>query len=323
MALASALSASTEHQQDAYEALLRRCKELEPIVTAVAYPCEQTALTGAVEAAEAHLISPILVGPREKIRNIASQAMINIDPYPIEDVPDARSAAVRAVELIRAARAEVLMKGSLHTDELLGAVVSSATGLRTGKRISHAFVMSVPTYHKPLIITDAAINIAPELEDKRDICQNAIDLAHSLGRTIPKVAILAAVETINPKMPATIDAAALCKMADRGQITGAILDGPLAMDNAISAEAAKTKGINSPVAGDPDILLAPDLEAGNILAKQLTFLANALAAGIVLGARVPIILTSRADSVRVRMASCGVAVLAAHARRTGQDGAKV
>jgi phosphotransacetylase len=307
-----------EKRRDAYEALLERCNPLEPIVTVVAYPCEQTALTGAVEAAEARLISPILVGPRQKIREVAKQARLNIEPYPIEDALDAHKAAARAVELIREARGEVLMKGSLHTDELLGAIVSSATGLRTAKRISHAFVMSVPTYHKPLIITDAAINIAPTLEDKRDICQNAIDLAHSLGKDTPKVAILAAVETVTTKMPATIDAAALCKMADRGQITGALLDGPLAMDNAINLEAAKTKGIESPVAGDADILLAPDLEAGNILAKLLTFLAKADAAGLVLGARVPIILTSRADNVRARMASCAVAVLAAHARRTGK-----
>jgi phosphate acetyltransferase/phosphate butyryltransferase len=308
---------STQGGHDAYENLLRRCKEVEPVVTAVAYPCEQTALAGAIEAAEAKLISPILVGPRERIREIARLAKINIEPYPIEDVAEPRAAAAKAVELIRGARAEVLMKGSLHTDDLLGAVVSSATGLRTGKRISHAFVMSVPTYPKPFIITDAAINIAPELADKRDICQNAIDLAHSLGKTDPKVAILAAVETVHPKMQATIDAACLCKMADRGQITGAQLDGPLAFDNAISAEAAKTKGIASAVAGDADILLAPDLEAGNMLAKSLSFLAHADAAGIVLGARVPIILTSRADSVRARMASCGVAVLVAHARRTG------
>jgi phosphate acetyltransferase/phosphate butyryltransferase len=280
-------------------------------------------LTGAVEAAEAGLITPILVGPQKKIREVAREAGLNIDPYPIEDVPDSRAAAAKAVELVRAARAEMLMKGSLHTDELLAAVVASATGLRTGRRISHAFVMSVPTYPKPLIITDAAINIAPELDDKRDICQNAIDLAHSLGKATPKVAILAAVETVTTKMPATIDAAALCKMADRGQITGALLDGPLGLDNAISPEAAKTKGISSPVAGDADILLAPDLEAGNMLAKELTFLANADAAGIVLGARVPIILTSRADGVRVRIASCAVAVLVAHARRTGQPGSEL
>jgi phosphate acetyltransferase/phosphate butyryltransferase len=303
---------------DAYEALLGRCQALEPIVAAVAYPCETTALTGAVEAAEARLIAPILVGPRQKIGEVAKEAGLNIEPYPIEDVGDAHAAAAKAVELIRLARAEALVKGSLHTDELMGAVVSSATGLRTGRRISHVFVMSVPTYHKALIVTDAAINIAPTLEDKRDICQNAIDLARSLGRTMPKVAILSAVETVTEKIPSTIDAAALCKMADRGQITGGILDGPLALDNAISPEAAKTKGITSPVAGDADILVAPDLEAGNILAKQLTFLANADAAGLVLGARVPIILTSRADKVRTRLASCGVALLFAHARRSGQ-----
>ncbi len=250
----------------------------------MAYPCEQTALTGVIEAAEARLIAPILVGPRQKICEVAREAGLNLDPYPIEDVPDAHAAAAKAVELVRSARAEALMKGSLHTDELMSAVVSSATGLRTGRRISHAFVMSVPTYPKPLVVTDAAINIAPTLEDKRDICQNAIDLAHSLGRPMPKVAILSAVETVTTKIPSTIDAAALCKMADRGQITGALLDGPLAMDNAISLEAAKTKGIASPVAGDADILVAPDLEAGNILAKLLTFLANADAAGLVLGA---------------------------------------
>ncbi|HEX3358542.1 MAG TPA: bifunctional enoyl-CoA hydratase/phosphate acetyltransferase, partial [Tepidisphaeraceae bacterium] len=243
-----------------------------------------------------------------------------IEPYPIEDVAEGRAAAAKAVEFIRAARAEVLMKGSLHTDDLLSAVVPSATGLRSGRRISHAFVMSVPTYPKPLIITDGAINIAPGLDEKRDICQNAIDLARSLGRENPKVAILSAVETVTTKIPSTIDAAALCKMADRGQITGGILDGPLAMDNAINLDAAKTKGIASLVAGDPDILIAPDLESGNILAKLLTFLANADAAGIVLGARVPIILTSRADSVRARMASCGVALLVAHARRTSPGG---
>ncbi len=307
-----------EGRRDAYEKLLERCRDLAPVITAVAYPCEHAALAGPVEAAEAGLISPILVGPREKIRRVAEEAGLNIKPYPIEDVPESQVAAARAVELVRAAKAEVLMKGSLHTDELMSAVVASANGLRTGRRISHAFVMAVPTYPKPLVITDAAINIAPGLEDKRDICQNAIDLIHSMGLKRPKVAILSAVETVTVKIPSTIDAAALCKMADRGQITGAQLDGPLAMDNAISPEAARTKGITSEVAGDADILLAPDLEAGNILAKQLTFLANADAAGLVLGARVPIVLTSRADSVRVRMASCAVAVLVAHARRSGQ-----
>lgn len=318
MSPAATSNPATEARHDAYETLLQRCKALEPVITAVAYPCEQTALTGVVEAAEARLIAPILVGPRQKICDVAAAAGLNVSPYAIEDVPDAHAAAAKAVALVRSASAEALMKGSLHTDELMSAVVSSATGLRTGRRISHAFVMSVPTYPKPLIVTDAAINIAPTLEDKRDICQNAIDLAHSLGRSMPKVAILSAVETVTTKIPSTIDAAALCKMADRGQITGAVLDGPLAMDNAINLEAAKTKGIGSPVAGDADILVAPDLEAGNILAKLLTFLANADAAGLVLGARVPIILTSRADNVRTRTASCGVALLAAHARRTGQ-----
>jgi phosphotransacetylase len=299
----------------AYDELLRRCRSLEPVVTAVAYPCEQTALASVVEAAEARLIAPILVGPADQIRQLAAKAKLNIERYPIEDAEDAVSSAAKAVAIVRSARAEALMKGSLHTDELMSAVVPSATGLRTGRRISHAFVMALPTYPKPLIVTDGAINIAPTLEEKRDICQNAIDLAHSLGRAMPKVAILSAVETVTTKIPSTIDAAALCKMADRGQITGALLDGPLAMDNAISVEAARTKGITSAVAGDADILVAPDLEAGNILAKQLTFLANADAAGLVLGARVPIILTSRADSVQSRMASCGVALLVAHARR--------
>jgi phosphotransacetylase len=306
----------------AYDNLLRRCRSLEPVATAVAYPCEATALTSVVEAAKAGLIAPILVGPRDQFRDVAATAGLNIDDYPIEDAEDAVGAAAKAVALVRAAKAEVLMKGSLHTDELMAAVVPSATGLRTGRRISHAFVMALPTYPKPLIVTDGAINIAPTLEEKRDICQNAIDLAHSLGRDIPKVAILSAVETVTTKIPSTIDAAALCKMADRGQITGALLDGPLAMDNAISAEAAKTKAITSAVAGDADILVAPDLEAGNILAKQLTFLANADAAGLVLGARVPIILTSRADSVISRIASCAVALLVAHARRGTASGVR-
>src|SRR4051812_388006 len=297
-----------------YEALLVRCRDLAPVPTAVAYPCEESALAGPVQAAKYKLIVPILVGPAAKINETARAAGLDLTGLEIVDVPDARAAAERAVALVREGRAEVLMKGSLHTDELLSAVVSRDKGLRTGRRISHAFLMDVPTYHKVLIITDAAINIAPNLEDKVDICQNAIDLAIALGVQTPKVAILAAVETVNSKMKTTLEAAALCKMADRGQITGGILDGPLAFDNAISAEAAKMKGIKSPVAGDPDILLVPDLESGNMLAKQLTFLANADSAGIVLGARVPIILTSRADSVRSRIASCAVAMMAAHAR---------
>jgi phosphate acetyltransferase len=298
-----------------YEALLARCRSLEPVTTAVAHPCEQTALAGAIEAAEKGLIVPILVGPAAKIREIAATNGIHLGQTRIVDAPHSHASAAKAVELVRQGEAELLMKGSLHSDELLGAVVARDTGLRTSRRISHVFIMDVPTYHKVLVVTDAAINIAPTLEDKADICQNAIDLAISLGVSQPKVAILAAVETINSKMQATLDAAALCKMAERGQIKGGLLDGPLAFDNAISKEAARIKGIASAVAGDPDILLVPDLESGNMLAKQLSFLANADSAGLVLGARVPIILTSRADSVRSRIASCAVAMLAAHARR--------
>ena len=298
-----------------YEQLLARCRDLEPVPTAVAHPCEETALAGALEAGSKKLITPILVGPAAKIEAIARKAGIPLGKAEVIDTEHSHAAASRAVELVRQGKAELLMKGSLHTDELLGAVVARETGLRTGRRISHVFIMDVPTYHKVLIVTDAAINIAPTLEDKVDICQNAVDLATSLGVETPKVAILAAVETVTSRMPSTIDAAALCKMAERGQIVRAIVDGPLAFDNAISKEAAKIKGIHSKVAGDPDILLVPDLEAGNILAKQLTFLANADSAGLVLGARVPIILTSRADSVRSRIASCAVAMLAAHARR--------
>jgi phosphate acetyltransferase len=298
-----------------YEQLLVRCRGKEPITTSVAHPCEASALAGAIDAASLGLITPILVGPAAKIREIASKNGLDLGTARIVDVPHSHAAAARAVALVREGEAELLMKGSLHTDELLGAVVARETGLRTGRRISHVFLMDVPTYHKVLVVTDAAINIAPALEDKVDICQNAIDLAVSLGLERPKVAILAAVETVTSKMQATVDAACLCKMAERGQITNALLDGPLAFDNAISKEAALTKGIRSDVAGDPDILLVPDLEAGNILAKQLSFLANADSAGLVLGARVPIILTSRADSVRSRIASCAVAMLAAHARR--------
>jgi len=298
-----------------YEQLVARCKSFAPVTTAVVHPCEQSALAGAAEAAAAGLITPIYVGPKARITDIADKAGIDLGNAEIIDAPHSHAAAQQAVALVREGRAELLMKGSLHTDELLGAVVARESGLRTERRISHAFLMDVPTYHKVLIVTDAAINIAPSLEDKVDICQNAVDLAVSLGLKQPKVAVVAAVETVTSKMPATIDAAALCKMAERGQIKGALLDGPLAFDNAISREAARTKGIESDVAGDPDILLAPDLEAGNILAKLLSFLARADSAGLVLGARVPIILTSRADSVRARIASCAVAMLAAHARR--------
>lgn len=298
-----------------YDALVKRCEDVVPIPTAVAWPCEQSALEGAMDAGAKGMIEPILVGPAAKIAEVAKAAGIDLGGTRIVDVATSHDSATKAVELVRTGEAELLMKGSLHSDEILAAVVSKDSGLRTGRRLSHVFLMDVPTYHKPLIVTDAAINIAPTLEDKKDIVQNAIDLARAFGIEKPKVAILAAVETVNSKMPATLDAAALCKMADRGQITGGLLDGPLAFDNAISRDAAKTKGIVSEVAGDPDILLAPDLEAGNMMAKQLSFLANADSAGLVLGAKVPVILTSRADSVRSRIASCAVAVLAAHARR--------
>jgi len=298
-----------------YEALLQQCRAYEPIPTAVVHPCEETALAGALEAAANGLIVPILVGPLAKIAEVAKRAGIDLGKVEMVDAPHSHAAAAAAVGLVREGRAELLMKGSLHTDELLGAVVAKEGGLRTARRISHVFIMDVPTYHKVLVVTDGAINIAPTLEEKADICRNAIDLAHAMGIERPKIAVLAAVETVTSKMPATIDAACLCKMAERGQITGALFDGPLAFDNAISKEAARIKGIVSEVAGDPDILLAPDLEAANILAKQLAFLANADSAGLVLGARVPVILTSRADSVRSRIASCGVAMLAAHVRR--------
>src|SRR6201988_3312762 len=298
-----------------YERLLARCESLAPVPTAVAHPCEASALTGAIESAKLGLVVPLLVDPAAKIAETAASAGIDLDTFQIIDAPHSNAAAAKAVELVREGKAEILMKGSLHTDELMAAVVVRDRGLRTERRISHVFVMDVPNYHKVLVITDAAINIAPTLEDKADICRNAIDLCIALGLKKPKVAILAAVETVTTKMPATIDAAALCKMAERKQIMAGILDGPLAFDNAISKEAAQTKGIDSGVAGDPDILLAPDLEAGNILAKQLTFLAKADSAGLVLGARVPGTLTSPADSVRARIASCAVAMLTAHTNR--------
>ena len=301
-----------------YELLLARCEGLEPIRTAVAHPCDASSLSAAVDAAAKGLIIPILVGPVSRIRESADKAQIDLGTIEIVDARHSHAAAATAVQLVREGKAELLMKGSLHSDELLGAVVARETGLRTARRLSHAFIMDVPTYHKVLIVTDAAINIAPTLEEKVDICQNAIDLAHAMGVELPKVALLAAVETVTSKMPATLDAAALCKMADRGQITGGLLDGPLAFDNAISKEAARTKGINSEVSGDPDILLAPDLEAGNILAKLLSFLGNSDSAGLVLGAKVPIILTSRADNARAKIASCAIAMLGAHARRTRQ-----
>ncbi|MBP2311289.1 phosphate acetyltransferase/phosphate butyryltransferase [Azospirillum soli] len=305
-------------RHEKYERLVAACRDISPVPTAVAHPCDTTSLSGAVDAARQGFIAPILIGPAARIRAVADEAGLDIAPYEIVDVPHSHAAAATAVELVRQGRAQLLMKGSLHTDELLHEVARKDTGLRTERRISHVFIMDVPTYSKPLFITDAAVNIAPSLEDKRDIIQNAIDLARALGNPLPKVAILSAVETINPKIPSTVEAGALCKMADRGQITGGLLDGPLALDNAISPEAVKIKGIKSPVAGQADILVVPDLEAGNMLAKNLTFLANADAAGVVLGARVPIVLTSRADSVMTRMASCAVAALYAHRLRTAE-----
>jgi len=299
-----------------YERLLERCKVLVPTPTAVAHPCDETSLRGAIEAAALGLLAPILVGPRGKIQAVAHQFGIDISRYELIDSPHSQAAADAAVRLVREGKAEMLMKGSLHTDELMGAVVARETGLRTARRISHCFVMDVPILEQAIIITDAAVNIFPTLEDKVHIIQNAIDLAHALGKPQPKVAILSAMETVNPKVQSTVEAAALCKMAERGQITGGILDGPLALDNAINLNAAKIKKIESQVAGRADILVVPDLEAGNMLAKSLSFLAEADAAGIVLGARVPIILTSRSDSVMTRLASCAVAALVASASRS-------
>ena len=304
-----------ERKHEKYEKLIARCQALTPVPTAVAHPCDESSLRGAVEAAELGILQPILVGPRSRIEAVAAQFHLNISGYEIVDAPHSHAAADLAVQLAREGKAEMLMKGSLHTDELMGAVVRSGTGLRTGRRISHAFIMDVPSQDRPIIVTDAAINIFPTLEDKMHIVQNAIDLSHALGYPQPKVAILSAMETVNPKVPSTVEAAALCKMADRKQITGGILDGPLALDNAIDLAAARIKQIDSPVAGLADILVVPDLEAGNMLAKSLSFMAGADAAGIVLGARVPIILTSRADSVTTRLASCAVAALVAQARR--------
>ena len=301
-------------QHEKYERLIAAAKALPPLATAVAYPCDETSLKGAVESAEAGLIKPILVGPKDKIRGVAQTFSLDLGGLEVIDVPHSHAAAEKAVELVRTGNAELLMKGSLHTDELLAEVVKHETGIRTGRRISHVFVMDVPGHPHTLLITDAAVNIAPDLMAKRDIIQNAIDLYAGLGLGTPKVAILSAVETVTTSIPSTIEAGALCKMADRGQITGGELDGPLAFDNAISPDAARIKGIKSPVAGQAQILVVPDLEAGNMLAKNLTFLSHADAAGIVLGARVPIILTSRADNVRTRLASCAVAVLLRHSQ---------
>jgi len=303
---------------DAFAQLIKGCQGCEPIPCAIVHPCDKDSLMGAIEAARRGFIIPVLVGPEDKIRAAAQEAQIDLGPYRIVPAAYSHESAQKAVELARTGEVEALMKGSLHTDEIMGAIVPTAAGLRTSRRISHAFVMDVATYPKMFIMTDAAVNIFPDLEVKRDIVQNAIDLSHALGLAMPKVGILSAVEVINSKIPSTLDAAALCKMADRGQITGGILDGPLAFDNAISAHAAKIKGINSPVSGDVDILLAPDLEAANMLFKQLTYLSGAEGAGIVLGTRIPVVLTSRADSVRTRLASVAVMVQVAHARRAGK-----
>ncbi|MGO4330591.1 phosphate acetyltransferase [Cupriavidus sp. 2TAF22] len=303
----------TKHEK--YQRLIDFCRSIPPTPTAVVHPCDRSSLEAAVEAAELGLIAPALVGPRARIEETARASGIDISLYPIVDAPFSQAAAAAAVQLVREGKAEALMKGSLHTDELMAAVVRGDTGLRTARRVSHCFVMDVPGHEEALIITDAAVNIAPTLAEKADILQNAIDLAHALQFKEVRVAILSAMETVNPKVPSTIEAAALCKMVDRHQITGAIVDGPLALDNAIDMEAARIKQIDSPVAGRANVLLVPDLEAGNMLAKSLSFLAGADAAGVVLGARVPIILTSRADSVSTRLASCAVAALVAKARR--------
>jgi phosphate acetyltransferase len=300
---------------DKYQRLIKAAQTEATIKVAIVHPCDDVSLEGAVEAARLHLIEPILVGPEERILRAAELAGLDISAMEIVTSKHSNESAAKAVELVTAGRVEALMKGSLHTDELMGAVVSRQAGIRTARRLSHCFIMDVPNHPNALIITDAAVNIAPTLDDKVDIVQNAIDLAHAMGVSEVRVAILSAMETVTAKVPSTIDAAALCKMADRGQITGAVLDGPLALDNAISPAAVAIKNIASPVAGRANVLVVPDLEAGNMLAKSLSFLAGADAAGIVLGARVPIILTSRADSLLTRLASCAVAVMVAAARR--------
>lgn len=304
---------STRHEK--YQRLIEYCRSISPTPTAVVHPCDQSSLEGVLEADRMGLIAPILVGPRSRIEETAHASGIDIGGYPLVDAPHSHAAAAAAVQLVREGKVEALMKGSLHTDELMGAVVKRDVGLRTARRVSHCFVMDVPGHDNVLIITDAAVNIAPTLEEKADILQNAIDLAHALQLKDVRAAILSSMETVNPKVPSTVEAAALCKMVDRHQITGAVVDGPLALDNAINSDAARIKKIDSPVAGRANVLLVPDLDAGNMLAKSLSFLAGADAAGIVLGARVPIILTSRADSVMTRLASCAVAALVAKARR--------
>jgi phosphate acetyltransferase len=303
------LSEATVQSRTRYQQLLAAARQFNPIRTAIVHPCDAVSLLSSMEAQEAGLIVPVLVGPQGKIIRAAADAGCDLKGVEIVDVPHSHAAAERAVALGRECKVEALMKGALHTDELMESVVDRAGGLRTERRMSHVFALDVPQYAKPLFITDAAVNITPDLDTKRDIIRNAIDLAHALGIASPKIAILAAVETVSAKMQSTLDAAALCKMADRRQIVGGILDGPLAFDNAISIEAARSKGIVSPVAGEADILVVPDLEAGNMLVKQLVYLGSAQAAGIVLGARLPIILTSRADGDEARLASCALAQL--------------
>jgi phosphate acetyltransferase len=305
-----------EHEK--YDRLIAAAQALPKLKVAVAHPCDEASLGAALEAASLGIVEPILVGPKSKIVAAAKALEADITPFRLVEAAHSHDAAAKAVALVQAGEAEALMKGSLHTDELMAAVVRRDGGLRTARRVSHCFVMDVPGHATPLIVTDAAVNIEPSLDDKRDITQNAIDLAHALGVETVRVAIVSAMETVNAKVPSTLDAAALCKMADRDQITGAILDGPLALDNAIDLDAARIKKIRSPVAGQANVLVVPNLEAGNMLAKSLTFLANADAAGIVLGARVPIILTSRADARLTRLASCAVASLFAAAQRARQ-----
>lgn len=292
--------------------LLRHVAPLAAIRVAVVHPCDEASLSAVFDAQAAGLIEPVLVAPRARLEAVAAQAGLDLTGIAIEDVAHSHAAAQRAAQLAAGGEVEALMKGSLHTDELMAAIVSSASGLRTKRRVSHCFILQTPHYPRPFIVTDAAVNLAPTLEQKADIIRNAIELAHVIGVAEPKVAILAAVETVSPAMPATLDAAALCKMADRGQIEGGVLDGPLAFDNAVSIAAARTKGIESPVAGQADILVVPDLESGNMLAKQLMYLGEAASAGIVLGAKVPVVLTSRSDTRDARIASCAIALMLAH-----------
>ena len=301
---------------DGLARLLDHVAGLAPVRAAIVHPCDALSLAAVLDVRDAGLVEPVLVAPRARLDAAAEEAGLDMSGIPVEDVPHSHAAAMRAAELAREGEVEIMIKGSLHSDELMSAVVARASGLRTKRRVSHCFVIQTPHYPRPFLVTDAAVNLAPDLLQKADIVQNAIDLARVLGIAAPKVAILAAVETVNPAMPATLDAAALCKMADRGQITGGVLDGPLAFDNAVSMEAAKTKGIASPVAGQADILVVPDLESGNMLAKQLIFMGQAASAGIVLGAKVPVVLTSRADPRESRMASCAIALMLAHHNRT-------